>query len=546
MLRLSTATWLLGCIMITANHLHARTTPTSLDSLLMPYIEPEGPGFAVGIVKNGEIVYERYAGLANLEHDISVDSLTRFNIASNAKQYTALMVLQLVNEKVISRDDDFREYLIEYFPDYPDPITISHLLTHTSGIRDVYDLWELQGKTWWKLFVDNEDALALLRDQRELNFKPGSQYLYSNSNYILLAALIEKVTGTSFHNYAGSTFRDMGMPHTNFLANHMEVVPNRARPYGNWDGWIEYPSITSIHGDGALFTTLPDQLRWEATLQRKDNIKLDTALIKESQGKLPVSMGYGYGVMHDEYRSIKRLYHDGNTGAYNATFLRFPEEKLAVVVMSNNGNVPTHFLAESITDRLLGLKNVVATYPAGPVKTKRLKNISEATGRYKTSSGSIIHIVEKEGVLYRELYQAEPVKLINEKGNLFYYETNPDLKIAFTVNKEAQKEFTIYLSSQAPIHAIRLPDFSPDQSYYSALNGRYINEETGTEILIRHIDEAIYSINKNDIDREGVMLTKDYLRMNSYEITVDRNDRGGIEGLLVNNGRVQNVRFSRQ
>ena len=131
----------------------------TLDTIINPYVEGISPGIAVGIVQNGTVVYEKYIGYANLENEVKIDETTRFNIASNAKQFTALCVLKSIEEGKLNLDDDIRTFLPDLYKNNNSRITISNLLTHSSGIRDVYDLWALKGKTWWKLFIDNGDAI---------------------------------------------------------------------------------------------------------------------------------------------------------------------------------------------------------------------------------------------------------------------------------------------------------------------------------------------------------------------------------------------------
>ena len=238
---------------------------------------------AVGIVKDGNIVFKKYIGYSNLEHEIKIDENTRFNIASNAKQYTALCILRLMRQGKLALDDDIRKYLPELYKEIEYKITISNLLTHTSGIRDVYGLWALKGKDWYELFIDNDDAIELLKSQTNLNFQPGKEYLYSNSNYILLTKIIEKVTDTKFKDFSNSLFTEIGMENSSFLTNHMAVIPNKARPYGNWNGWREYPTITELNGDGGLFTTLEDQLKWEQTIKQNNSKTLSTSIIDKRQ-----------------------------------------------------------------------------------------------------------------------------------------------------------------------------------------------------------------------------------------------------------------------
>ena len=127
----------------------------ALSEILYQHASDEGAGMAVGIVKDGETVYERYIGFADLNYKVKINRLTRFNIASNAKQFTALCVLKLIEAGKLSLDDDFRKYIPDLYKNIEEEITISDLIAHTSGIRDVYYLWELNGQTSWQLFVDN-------------------------------------------------------------------------------------------------------------------------------------------------------------------------------------------------------------------------------------------------------------------------------------------------------------------------------------------------------------------------------------------------------
>ncbi|MGB5929481.1 MAG: serine hydrolase domain-containing protein [Cyclobacteriaceae bacterium] len=519
--------------------------------MLNPYVNDNGPGFAVGVVQDGRIVYTRYAGHANLDHMVPVDSLTRFNIASNTKQYIAMMVLELANEQKLGLNDDFRDYLPAYLQDYSGTITINNLLTHTSGIRDVYDLWSLQGKTWWQMFINNEDALSLIKHQRELNFAPGSEYLYSNSNYILLTALIEKVSGQSVDEYATVFFTKLAMVHTGFLTNYMTVIEHKARPYGNWNGWLEYPSVATIYGDGGLFTTLPDQLAYEAVLQNKAiNDILPEEVVRMSQSQPLADITYGYGIMHDTYKGKDYLYHDGNTGAYNATFFRFPEEKLSVVVMANDGNVPTNYLARMLSDKWLSLSSDIQQYPAGPAKVGKSIPNSQLTGVYLTDGGTYIQITEKDGEIYRHIYGQQPVKLVNEEGNLFYYKTNKDLKIAFEKKEDDQRAFTIYIASQAPIEAHSVPDFSTSPAYLLSLYGTYINAETNTEITLGSAegsaDSSAVSIIKNGNEQKGELAMSDLILMNEYQMRVVRDDKGKVNSLSVDSNRIRNVRFEKR
>ena len=366
------------------------------------------PGVAIGIVQEGEVVYETYFGFADLEHEIEVGPATRFNIASNAKQFTALCILELEREGALDLQEDIREYLPELFPEQEASITIAQLIDHSSGIRDVYDLWALQGKTWWERFLGNGDAFELLAAQRDLNFDPGTDHQYSNSNYLLLAEIVQRVSGTSFDEYADSLFRRLGLRETSFLTNYMEVIPGRAQPYGHWGGWKRYPTITNLHGDGALFTTLRDQLRWERIIQSGGASGFSSELLAASQSTLPDHGidAYGCGVCFGRYRGFEYQFHEGNTGAYNATFVRFPAERLAVVVMSNNGSISTHDLARDYAASILDATEDV---PSPSLPADSVANAPEPESLPRNYPASI------EGSFWNEETETE-IRILHERG----------------------------------------------------------------------------------------------------------------------------------
>ena len=261
-------------------------TPTAiqrerLDTIAIRDVPEAAPGIATGVVRDGEIVYTKCAGFADLSAKSLITLKTRFNIASNGEQFTALAVILLEEEGKLSLSDDLRKYLPGLYPEVKSAITIEHLLTHTSGIRDVYDLWSLKGITWWKQKFDNGDALSLIRKQEDLNFLPGSQHLYSNSNYIVLTEVVAKASGTSFVEYTNAMFQKLNMPDTSFEADHTKIRGPIAKPYFNFDTCKGYEWIWDAHGDGNIFSTLDDQLVWECIVQGKGETNIDRKLIEK-------------------------------------------------------------------------------------------------------------------------------------------------------------------------------------------------------------------------------------------------------------------------
>ena len=245
-----------------------------IDHIINKSVENDHPGLGIGIVKNGEVIYEKYRGLSNLQHQIPFGKKTRSNIASTAKQFTALMILDLSMKGKLNLDEDIRKYFPNLYKKVDDEIKIRHLVNHTSGIHEYVNLISQKDKVWWKqVGLDNDKIIELLEEQNELEFSPGTKYNYSNSNYNVLAKIIEKVSGEKFTEYSKNFFINLNMVETSFVERYMGVIPNRANPYSDWGRgeWWETPTVTKTSGEGFLYTTLRDQLIFEKKLQNSNS-----------------------------------------------------------------------------------------------------------------------------------------------------------------------------------------------------------------------------------------------------------------------------------
>lgn len=326
-----------------------------IDSIIDSTVKVNDPGFGVGIVIKGEVVYEQYRGLSSLQHQIPFDQKTRSNIASTAKQFTALMVLELSLDQKLDLEEDFRKYVPTLYSKVEDEIKIRHLINHTSGIQEYVDLLGEEGPVWWKrVGLDNNDIIELLEKQEGLEFKPGSKYSYSNSNYNILAKVVEQVTGVSFIDYSNAFFQNLGMEETAFVRRYMGVIPNRANPYSDWGRgeWWETPTVTKTSGEGFLFTTLRDQLIFEQKVQASIG---NGDLLDISQNPIPNSEieTYGFGLKLTDRVNRKAIHHDGVTYGFHSQTIRFPEEELTIFILSNNGNFRSDLMADEIANILL-------------------------------------------------------------------------------------------------------------------------------------------------------------------------------------------------
>jgi len=507
------------------------------------------PGVAVGIVVGGRVEHSLYSGLADLSHAVAVGPATRFNVASNAKQFTANIVRSLIDDGRLTLDHTVQGLLPKALPMIAPPITVRQLLTHSSGIRDVYDLWALSGTTWWRSFVGNAEATQLLAKQRGLNFAPGTDYQYSNSNYLLLVAMVAAVTDSSFADVSANRLRSWGLQNSVFQTNGMQVIPQRARPYGQGDMWQEYPAVTALYGDGGLFTTLPDQLEWELRIQRAlaGSSSVPAGLVVTQR---PVAgaqaVPYGYGLEFDTYAGLPLRFHDGSTGAYNATLLRFDTPRLSVVVMSNNATLAIHALATQYADAVLAKPGTpFARYPAGPSRIGPAIDVAPWLGEYRASTGARISLVQTDSGLVRRIAGSPDVRLLPDSGNVYRYASNAALKMALDRDVSGAPRFTIYLPTQRPNVGMKLqPATRPIAP--SAWIGEFVNDETGATLRITAVRGERVEGTLNGNPATGVVLRGDLISLAGYELQAETGANGAVSVLLLSGGRIRGVEFRRR
>ena len=513
-----------------------------IDSIVESKSGKKEPGLMVGVVKDGSIIYENYLGLASLQHNVEIDKNSRSNIASTAKQFTALMVLNLAMKEKLSLEDDIRKYLPKLYANVKEKIKIRHLINHTSGIRDFYDLMSIQQDPWWrKEGLDNDGAIELLEKQEDLAFKPGSRYMYSNSGYTILTKIIEVASGEKFHDYSEKFFKNLGMESTIFLKNYMHVIPNQALPYSDWgDGvWQQYPMITNLYGDGFLFTTLKDQLIYEQAVQ---NAKFNNnRLLIESQEPIPNSeiTTYGFGLELEDRLNYKSVHHSGGTGSYHSQTIRFPEEKLSVFVMSNNSRLWSGAIADEIAKLFLPEKKEFTAYD------ERLKNVSndiatsKILGQYLSPGNYLIRIEEKDKKVTWRNGNNNPIELKKESQNLYSISYNSKIKIGFYKNEL----ILFYPSGKASVYN-KIPKQDVTLSDLESYVGQYYSRELDVEFSINYTNKKLtISLNGWDNEQDLEVLNKNELLVFDYILKIERDQFNRVTGILLTTNRVLNNKF---
>ena len=387
---------------------------TTVDSLLVQFDRNHGPGVAIGIIQNGGFVYKKYFGQSNLNHDIPISEKSVFNIASLSKQFTAACIHLLAEEGQLSLDDDIRRHLPD-FPSYGKPISIKNLLFHTSGIRDYTELLMLGGTRLFKGY-DNDEAIQMIYRQKSLSFEPGKKWMYSNSNYILLKEIIEKVSGESLEEFAKQNiFGPLGMLNTQYNGSHESVIKNRVTRYRTKDGkYAAVPDNDFTIGDGGIFSNLDDFLRWD---QNFYNSKIGSKEFVESQEKSNVEFElgreikgyYASGLMIMDYRGQKLILHGGGDAGIQTGYFRFPNSNFSVVSMANTNEydffgislkIADLYLKDSLKDQLPERNEEIQVVPKPPKKNFSAKELEEYVGYYFSNEVDyFIEIVREEGKL---------------------------------------------------------------------------------------------------------------------------------------------------
>ncbi|WP_020567786.1 serine hydrolase domain-containing protein [Neolewinella persica] len=534
-----------GCGYLLSQSLTPEQTK-AINKAFMADIPDGGPGGAIGIIRNGNVVYTQYAGLADLDTKRAIDGQTRFNIASNAKQFTAIATLKLAREGKLNLKDDIREYFPELYPDIKEAITVANLLNHTSGIRDVYNLWSFQGITWWKKTLTNDDALELIRNQRELNFTPGTQHLYSNTNYILLTYLVAKVSGKSFREYTDGLFKSLGMTNTNFVSDHNDMGPNVGRPYFNFDTWSTYKWRTDLHGDGSLFSTLEDQLAWEVVVQKGETACLEAPLLSQSQLPVNTDADYGFGLERGAYRGVPVRWHDGSTGAWDASFIRFPEQHLTVVASDNSGKFGTSMLVRTIADIVLKDVFTEDAFLTEPKTVRAEIPVEKLLGTYLADNGYAFIFKLVDGKLMLERDGRSDNELELEEGNIYRQKFDPAFKQEFTWDEEKGMQVTAYYWAHAP-YSLTRSNVDWKGYDFAGLKGEFYNDELDVSFDVSYAEGQQYQIKSGKENIKGEMYKRDQiLAGGGNNIKVVRDASGQVTTLLVSDERTKNLRFVRK
>ena len=521
-----------------------------IDSVFGDFNRSDRPGCSLAVFHGGEIAYARGYGMANLEYGIALSPRSVFHIASISKQFTAFAVELLVSEGKVSWDDDIRIHVPE-IPDYGPTITLRHLAHHTSGIRDQWSLLIMAGWRWESDLVTQRDAIDIMSRQLALNFDPGEEYLYSNSGFTLLAAVVERVSGQTLRQFAEERiFAPLGMASTHFHDDHQTIVPDRAYGYrrNREEGWkISIPDF-AIVGASSLFTTVEDMAKWNRNF--REHTVGDDALFDRLLSKGVLNSGqdlnYAHGITVAEYRGVPTVGHGGADAGYRSNYMQFPEQDVGIVSFCNFAAANPGRYVRQVADVLLEdvLTPVVEDSEEPNVDLDRWAAMFETlAGFYREPRRDIpinIFINERQARITPGFGRGRAGAPLVPLGGDRYRIGNGDDVVTIKMTNgrptaiETDERVYQYLGA------------TPERVDRDAYIGTYVSDELGTEYRVDADTNNVTDLYLTHRKREGRRLRvafQDGFFAGGNWITFVRGADGRVTGFTWSSGRVRKVRF---
>lgn len=528
----------------------------SIDAIFSRWDNKTSPGGAIGVIKDGKLIFSKGYGMANLDYNIPNEPNTVFKIASTSKQFTAASIIILAQQGKLSLQDKLSAYFPK-FPPYAENITIQHLLNHTSGIRDYIILARLSGLSANDYYT-NKTVEKLLTNQQELNFKPGEEFVYSNSGYWLLGQIVKKVSGETLAVFAKKNIFDpLKMKNSRFHDNLVEVVKNRAIGYrsNRKGGFYEYMTTLNMVGDGGLLTTINDLAKWDDSFYDTSHFNKDfwnqmLQLGTLNNGK---KTPYASGLATRNYKGLEVIHHSGSFVGYRTQFIRFPEAKFSVIVLANRTDTDPSRLAYKIAD--LFLKNEYYTQKKSKSKTKTVKKsdnkefsltvkeLKSLEGNYwskkNKSSRKLLVIDDVLNYVRSNGAKTKMRPITKNKFQMIGPRTPVYLEVKFIKNS---KEFTIETSNSAPM---TFTEFEPKPTYSTedldSYSGDYYSAELDVVYTLKRRENKLILMVKDDPIGEVKPIMKDVISIKSRQTFEFNKNRTAFRLSML--GRVKNIKF---
>jgi len=525
-----------------------------IDSIFA-HFGPTTPGCAVGVFRAGEVVFARGYGMANLEHSIPISPGSVFDIASNTKQFTAFAIHLLARREKLSLDDDVRHYVPE-LADFGAVTTLRHMMQNTSGLRDDWSLMTLADARWTNEHpVTRRDFMDLLSRQRALSFPSGERYIYSTTNWGLLAMVVERVDGRPFRDFMEQeVFEPLGMTSTLVRDDPTRVVPGRptgyrALPEGGYRIYTAWALAAGLAGSVGIYSTLGDLARWDANFfdEHLGGAGMTEAMYTQARLTSGDTIAYASGLFVWEHRGLRTVWH-GGLGTGSSEILRFPEQRLSVAVLCNS-NVDSYGLATSVAELYLEVQMNAASEAAAGFGSHRVmlekSELERFAGTYAIlENGQVVEYVIADGALATpEDNGVWPMVALGAgrfEDEWVRIHFAPDAREGVMIDKMTSGQFSLRRIDPAG----RL--WTPTPVDLAAYAGAYQSDELDLTWTLHAAADRFLLRRKGAPDLVLQPVVPDRFRSSWFMLSFQRGPDGDVSGLSVDTERARNMEFTRK
>ncbi len=535
------------------------------DQLFMPYSGEDIPGGVVGVIRDGKVVFSKAYGMADLTFDVPYMVNTPSNIGSVSKQFTAFAILLLEQQGKLSLNDDVRKHIPE-LPDLGQVVTLKNMLNHTNGFREVYNLMPMTG---WKGEdgLLREEILNILQKQKELQADPGEEYNYNNSAFILLAEIVERLSGQSFPEFMEEqVFGPLGMSSSVVRANPVTIIPGASRGYAaDSMGFHEAGDLDASYGAGGIYTTVDDFAKWmgnfaDPKVGGTELIQRLTALDTLNNGD---TMTYALGIGVDEVNGLEQWSHGGADIAHRAFLVYYPEVKGGAVAMSNNAGFYSYRMATEMAEIFFGeymdmdadadvdeseaAEGEEANEEDGPVKVPD-EVLQKYAGDYMIVGPGVVLTFSFKDDLLKLTTEGQPEAAMTPFSQTKFSYEGVEAWIEFKMDDAGKVTGAVHTQGGADYEMERVPPYDPGPEVLEAYAGRYLCDELETFYTLALHDSTLVVLIRNTPEIELDALKVDLYKGNVFflnEVKFIRDASGQLIGFDASNGRTKGIRFDK-
>jgi CubicO group peptidase (beta-lactamase class C family) len=522
-----------------------------VDSVFRQYASTETPGCAIGVAQNGRVLLEKAFGMADLERGVALTPASILEAGSVSKQFTAAAVLLLAQDGKLSLDDRVRRWVPE-LPDVMQQITLRHLLNHTSGLRDWGSIAGVAGWPRNTRAIDHRVVLQIIVRMRELNFPPGMEYEYSNSNYNLLAIVAERASGESLPAFTRRRiFQPLGMTSTSWRDDAMRIVRGRALSYDrDSSGWRGERAVENIYGNCCLLTTVGDLLKWNAAF---DSTRLGGAGLRAEQERRGVlangqTITYAAGLYVSTWRGQPYVAHSGATSGYRANIVRYTNAGVSVAVLCNAGNADPEGMADSVAGALVAF--AAPTTPPPPVRVEAPASaIADKAGLYRNLRDMRAQRLRVRENRFETENGLELVPI--DRAGLTFQAARGAPKLLFKRRADGHYDVRIVSASSDTVPADWVAEADTARAALAAYAGVYESPEAEATLRIAQDSGGAGALTLTRISAPGGPwrmrpVYRDGFQIPPGVLVFTRDGAGRVNGFRFTTGRVRNLKFDRR